>query len=332
VSPPYQVLSRRDPGGESVDERSIFAAEVREGLGGSPRTLSSKWFYDDRGSRLFQRITEVDEYYLTRCEEEVLRAHRQELAGLYQDLPLDLVELGVGDGRKTALLLESFLEARVDVHYRPVDISEGAMAGLLASLRDRFGNALQTEGIVAEHFDALRWLQGREGRALLVLFLGSNIGNFTAAGTAVFLRHLREALIPGDRVLIGFDLAKDPATVLRAYNDSQGVTREFNLNLLDRINRELGGDFDRTAYRHEARWDPADRAVQSWLVSRRPQTVRIEAADLELCLDEGEGIRTEFSHKYTREDISAFAAAAGFTQERLLLDRRGWFADALWRA
>jgi uncharacterized SAM-dependent methyltransferase len=188
---------------------------------------------------------------------------------------------------------------------------------------------LRVEPVQGEYFDGLRTLGQRDGGALLVLFLGSNVGNLERGEAIAFLRSLRGALRPGDHVLVGFDLLKDPATLRAAYDDPDGVTAAFNLNLLARINRELDGDFDPGAFEHVATFDPARPAMESWLRSRRRQRVRVAGRCFRF--EAGERIHTEVSCKYRERDVAAFAAAAGFEEAGRFRDRRRWFVDALWR-
>ncbi len=207
------------------------------------------YFYDSEGSRLFQRITELEEYYLTRCEAEILETHAAEIASAILPGPLRLVELGAGDGQKSEILVRRLLDAGLCFEYVPIDICRQSVLDLAASFRCRFDGSLRVRGVVAEYFNGLASLGWAGRRANFVLFLGSSVGNFSHAEATQFFRRLRESLRAGDFALVGFDLKKDLDILRRAYNDSEGVTRLFNLNLLDRINRELGGEFDRGLFR-----------------------------------------------------------------------------------
>lgn len=304
-----------------------LAIDVLKGLSASQKTLPPRWFYDVRGSALFQQITDLPEYYLTACEAEILYDQRASIAGQMRG-PFRLVELGAGDGRKTKILLRHFLETGLDFEFVPVDISESALAGLNDSLH-REWPALRVEGLVAEYFDGLRWLAKRDDLPTLVLFLGSNIGNFEPGGDARFLKLLHDALKPGDTALVGFDLLKDPSVLIPAYDDAAGVTREFNLNLLDRINRELRANFKRSAFDHKAVFNAELGRMESWLISTRAQTVEVPGAGSSFKFTKGEGIHVESSFKYTLEQIATLAASAGFELQRTLLDKRGWFCDAI---
>jgi dimethylhistidine N-methyltransferase len=307
-----------------------LADDLRDGFARRPRRLSARFFYDDEGSRLFQEITRLPEYYPTRVEAQILRDCAPDVADRIGATSVNLVDLGAGDGHKTELLLPALIGRGAAVRYVPMDISESALSGLVESIGGRFPE-LEIGGVLAEYADGLRWLSTQSSRRNLVLFLGSNIGNFEPPGDVAFLTQLREALNPGDLLFIGFDLWKDVGTMVAAYDDSQGVTARFNLNLLTRINRELGGDFDRDGFRHEAGWDAERGTMFSHLVSVRRQTVSIAAVGESYDFDVGDRIHTEDSFKYTAARIAEMAAASGFVPVREYLDDRGWFCDALWR-
>lgn len=325
----YQVL---DPATFDPAEtaRAEFAEHVLVGLSEHPKHLSSRFIYDGQGSDLFEQITELGEYYPTRCEFEVLRAHADAILGNLGDQPFNLIDLGAGDGRKTAVLLERALELGLDVHYAPIDISEGAMAGLVQTMGERLPT-LPIAGIVSEYGDGVRWIGQQAHRQNLVLFLGSNIGNFDRSGSRAFLRRLWSALNPGDRVLVGFDLKKDIEVLLAAYNDKEGVTARFNKNLLARINRELDGDFDLSRFRHFSTYNVFSGAMESYLVSLDRQTVRLEGLQAEFEFAPWEPVHTEYSYKYLDSDIDRMCADGGFVDEGRFYDGNHWFCDALWR-
>jgi len=307
-----------------------FALDVLNGLSETPKRLPSRWIYDDEGSRLFSKICELEEYYPTRCEAEILTANAPEILKAAGNQPLDVVDLGAGDGRKTNIVLESAIGQGLDVRFVPIDISEAAMAGLVQATQKRF-EGLPVSGIVAEYFDGLSWLSQGSDRRHLVMFLGSNIGNFSKVQARVFLRQLWEALNPGDLVLVGFDLKKDIERLLDAYNDSEGVTAAFNLNLLARINRELGGDFDLSKFRHYATYDVFSGAMESYIVSMERQTVTITDLFSSFEFLPWEPIHTEYSYKYLQSDIDYLADATGFRVVGQFHDSKGWFVDSLWQ-
>lgn len=329
MSATYKILSQRDLD-EISSERKTFAQDVLIGLSEPRKHIPAKYHYDAEGSRLFQRIMELPEYYPTNCEFEIFRTRKDEIAQQIRGEPFNLVELGAGDGVKTSILLDHFLDQDFRFQYVPIDISEAAMEWLIHSLRKKFPSMV-ANGIVAEYFEGLKWLSKIDQQRNLVLFLGSNLGNFSAAQSKVFLRTLWNSLNNDDLVLIGFDLKKDIDLMLKAYNDSQGVTSKFNLNLLHRINRELGGNFDLAKFRHYATYDVFTGAMESYLVSLEAQTVFIEELSETFDFMPWEPIHTEFSYKYLITDIEKLAREAGFAIEKHLFDSRNYFVDSLWR-
>jgi L-histidine Nalpha-methyltransferase len=308
-----------------------FGQDVRQGLSRTPKSLPCKYFYDEEGSRLFQQITDLPEYYLTRCEFEILRNHGSELAALLAGGRFNLVELGAGDGRKTRVLLKQFLDDGLDFCYIPIDLCETAVRGLIGELKECWAQ-LGCEGLVAEYFDGLRRLSTLDEHRTLVLFLGSNIGNFNQAEMRVFLHNVRESLNEGDLLLIGFDLTKDIPLIEKAYNDAQGITAQFNLNLLHRINRELGGNFRADRFRYFSHFDPISEAIESYLVSNRKQVVAVERLNRSFFFEAGESIHTERSQKFLESDVVRLAEETGFTVLRQWKDHRGYFLDSLWQA
>lgn len=311
-------------------QRERFARDVLVGFSAPQKFLPSKYFYDARGSKLFERITDIDEYYLTGCEFDVLERCG---AGIVDSLDvdaLDVIELGAGDGRKTKVLLSSLLASGKKLNYMPVDISETAVRELVESIR-KSHRSLQVSGFTGEYFDCLRSLRRQPGRASLVLFLGSTIGNMDHLSAMQFLRTLREHLHEGDYLLIGFDLKKDIDLMMAAYNDSEGVTREFNLNVIRRINRELGGRMPVDNFEHYGFYNPVKGAMESYLVSREDQDVAIDALNRCFHFDAYEGIHMEQSTKYLEKDVLDMARHAGFETVAHWHCTRGWFVDALWR-
>ena len=312
------------------DPKAAFALDVLLGLSGKPRSLPSHWFYDDEGSRLFQRIMATPEYYPTRCEAEILVASADRIAEQVGPGPISVVELGAGDGTKTRLLLAALRRRGVAFRYLPVDISAGALESLSATMTDAFPD-LAFEGLVSEYFTALHWLGQQGTERKLVLFLGSNIGNFNRPKSRVFARTMWNALRHDDLALIGFDLKKDVDVMLAAYNDKEGVTSAFNLNLLRRINRELGGRFDLDGFSHFGTYNVFSGAMESYLLSLREQTVAIEALGTSFAFKPFEPIHVEYSFKYLDHDIHDMANETGFSVVDLFRDKKQWFADALWR-
>jgi dimethylhistidine N-methyltransferase len=309
-------------------DRARFERDVLAGLARPLKTLSSMYLYDDRGSELFRRIMDLPEYYVTRVEREILERHAPSIAAPLRDGPLDVIDLGAGDGLKTRILLEQFRALGRHVRYLPIDVSEHALRTVLAATRAE-QPWLGASGILAEYDQGIRWLSQRDpSRRRLVLLLGSNIGNLAAGEARRFFRRLRRSLRPGDHALIGFDLQKDVDVLQRAYDDSAGVTAEFNLNLLRRINRELAGDFELSGFRHYATYSPARAAMESYLLSQHEQRVRV--AGQVFAFEAFEPIRTEISCKYRPTAVRGFARDAGFEEAGLYFDERRYFVDALW--
>ena len=314
-----------------------FAHDVRLGLTAEPKELSSRWFYDTRGSEIFQDITNLEEYYLTRCEYEILRDNRdrisnlvRESARLVPEQAVNLVELGSGDGHKSFLLIEQFLKDQLNFEYVPIDISHGALVTLMDSLREKHPDT-RARALEADYFRALGWLNQNSRERNFVLFLGSNIGNFNPRATHGFLCRLWSVLNAGDLVLIGFDLKKEISVLRGAYDDDSGVTREFNLNLLRRINRELDADFEPEQFDHYAVYNPMLSAMESYLISARPQEVHIGRLNRTFSFETAEPIHMEYSYKYYRRDIQALAENNGFEVVQNIEDSRGYFVDSIWR-
>lgn len=309
---------------------SELAADVRAGLTRFPKRLSSRFFYDAEGSRLFQQIMHLPEYYLTRSEYDILNTYKADLLHLFapDGQPFELVELGAGDGLKTKLLLDHFTGQRAAFSYVPVDISADALAGLVADVSGQWPD-LAVRPRHDDYFNTLAQLSQESDARRVVLFLGSNVGNFTLGETRRFYRQLSRHLRPGDRVLTGFDLRKAPPIIRAAYNDSQGITRAFNLNLLRRINRELGANFDLSAFDHVVGYNAASGEMCSYLVSRTDQVVRIDALDLTVSFFNGEAMRTEVSRKFTRVQIGQLAQRTGFSVAGWFTDAKDYFADVV---
>jgi L-histidine N-alpha-methyltransferase len=315
-----------DAGASGAD----FAADVRAGLTAAPRSLPPRWFYDDVGSSLFDTICFLPEYYVLRAESEILSGSRTEIAQAFGPR-IRLVELGSGLARKTRILLDAVTARQPQLDYLPVDID--------AAVLERSGRQLIAE-YPGLRVTALRADLTRPSAAILaapaprgirtvVLFLGSTIGNFDPPDAIAMLADLRSALAPGDALLLGADLKKSKAFLEPAYDDALGVTAAFNRNLLARINRELGGRFDLGSFDHRAFYDEERGRIEMHLVSREPQSVRIEALGLEIHFAAGETIHTESSWKYDSAGLAALAAASGFRIERSWNDARAWFADVL---
>ena len=300
-----------------------IAADVLAGLSAMPRSLPSKYFYDARGSRLFERICETPEYYLTRAELAILQCHAEEIAAALGKR-VRLVEYGTGAGDKTRLLLQSL---RDPVAYLPVEISRSALLDSIAQLARAFP-MLELIPVCADFTRTIALPPTRRRAQRTVVYLaGSTIGNFVEAEAIDLLRHMRDTAGRGGAVLLGFDLKKDPALIRAAYNDAQGITAAFTLNLLQRLNRELGGDFELDQFAHRAEYNPEAGRIETDIVSRCTQQVRV--ATRCFALQQGEAIRVEVSCKYDHTDIARMTQAAGLRQGPCWHDPQGLFGMQL---
>ncbi len=312
----------------SLRHVSDFAADVRASLTKpGQRELPSKYLYDEVGSALFETICVLPEYGLTRADARLLQKHAGEIVRRLPS-PIQVAELGSGSGKKTRWILEA-LSRRQETYYYPIEISPYALAACEKELGQI--DLVSIVGYEQPYLEGLRAVaEGREEQdQLLVLFLGSTIGNFDREAGEEFLREMRAILRPGDALLLGTDLEKSVELQLLAYNDPAGVTAAFNMNLLARINRELGADFDLNCFQHEARWNYAERRIEMHLRSLRRQTVRIPAAGVRVMLDEDETIWTESSHKYRAEEIPGMAERTGFRCDGQWIDGEWPFAQNL---
>jgi L-histidine N-alpha-methyltransferase len=304
-----------------------FAADVRRGLLAKPKRLAPKYFYDDVGSALFEAITQLPEYYLTRAEDELLSAYAGEIIDSV-GAPLDLLELGSGSATKTRRLIRAAFERQADLCYRPIDISTAALVAAAQTLVGEYPR-LRVEAYAGDYFKLLEQARPRSRSRTLALFLGSNIGNFEPADAAALLRALRAALRAGDALLLGTDLKKSVERLKLAYDDPTGVTAAFNKNLLARINRELGGTFDLRCFEHEVDYDAGRGAVDMFLIATAAQKVRIERLDLLVEFGEFESIHTESSYKYDARDLERLAAQSGYALGRCWVDARADYALSL---
>jgi L-histidine Nalpha-methyltransferase len=311
----------------TLDPAAQFAREVRDGLSKTgQKELPSKYLYDAVGSALFEVISVLPEYGLTRADERILRRHADEITSRVSS-PAVVAELGSGSGKKTRWILEA-LARRQPTTYHPIEISPTALAQVERELDHLPRVAIL--GFEAEYLDGLRRVAAarQPGERVLVLFLGSSIGNFDRAPGEQFLRKVRETLAPGDALLLGTDLEKPVPRLLQAYDDSLGVTAAFNLNLLARINRELGGSFELGQFHHLAAYNSSERRIEMHLRSKTEQRVAIHQASFEVMLREGETIWTESSHKYRADEPSQMAEQSGFRCDGQWIDEEWPFAES----
>ncbi|HKP73448.1 MAG TPA: L-histidine N(alpha)-methyltransferase [Pyrinomonadaceae bacterium] len=319
---------------DTADARAAFAQDVARGLSATPKQLFPKYFYDELGSELFDAICLLPEYYLTRAENEILSRRSDEIINAAGDAPLALLELGSGSATKTRRVIEAILKRQPGLLYLPVDISASALEASARVLLQSYP-ALTIEAYASDYDTALARLRDeRDARAerLLVLFLGSNIGNFDRDEAEAFLRRLRAVLRAGDALLVGADLKKDRAALEAAYDDALGITAAFNLNLLARLNREFDGDFDPRAFRHVAVYNEAAGRVELYLESKRAQVVSLPKLALEISFAAGERVHTENSYKYDTAELDRLAARTGFTCARRWTDGAGRFSSNLFAA
>jgi len=323
------ILKKEDSTSNSANEQ--FRNDVFKGLGNIPKKLESKYFYDKTGDALFQQIMAMPEYYLTRCELDIFKNRTANLAEVITaaGTAFDIIELGAGDATKSSYLLQHLTDQGAEFTYMPIDISGNILTVLDAKLKAGIPG-LDIVCLEGEYFTMLKKAAQLSNRRKVVLFLGGNIGNMEKEEALAFCSDLRSYLNPGDIVLIGFDLKKHPQTILNAYNDKAGITAAFNLNLLTRINRELGANFNVGRFEHYQNYDPLTGACRSYLISLEEQEVLIDNAVIHF--GRNEAIYMEVSQKFSAEDIQKLAHASGFAVAGTVTDQKGWFKDALWIA
>jgi len=312
--------------------RCAVIREVQRGLIPQPRSLAPWLFYDAAGSRLFERITVLPEYYPTRTERAIFAGYAEGIISAAKGestKPLRVVELGAGTASKTGILLDAAVKLQGTVTYVPIDVSPSALDEACESL-SRSLSEVCVEPEVANYVTDTLELAPHDGPTL-ALYIGSSIGNFSPEDARAILRNLRGQMKPGDSLLLGTDMVKDEATLLAAYDDENGVTGAFNLNVLRRLNKELGADFDLARFRHVARWNAAESRIEMHLESLTAQRVRIPAANLMVPFANGETIHTENSYKFTGESVRKLVEDSGFLVEETWMDERGWFAVTLAR-
>jgi len=308
---------------------NTFAEDVLKGLTSKDKYLPSKYFYDDNGSRIFQEIMQMPEYYPTDAEFEILSMQaKQIIEKLNFSEPFNIIELGAGDGFKTFKLLEYMVEAKIEFTYVPIDISEEANRMLESKLKERLPQ-LNIEPKTGDYFQVLKKL-GKKKTPNLLLFLGGNIGNYPKDEAIELLNLLNLNMNKKDKLLVGMDLKKNPILINNAYFDQTGVTKRFNMNLLVRINRELGADFKIDDYDFYSHYDPENGTVKSYIVSLRAQTVKLESVDKTINFDYNELIWTELSKKYSFQEIETLANLSNFGLVHNFLDCKHYFTDSLW--
>lgn len=306
-----------------------FAELIKNGLTSENKYLSSMYFYDDEGSKLFQMITQLPEYYLTKCEYEILETNKNKILSdfLGNDNKFNIVELGSGDGHKTKILLKYFLESNIEFEYSPIDISKEALNLLKNNLKSEL-KELNINPLVGDYHKVLKKLSLNKDKKIF-LFMGSNIGNFKKEKAFEFINFIVSNMNKGDLLLVGFDLKKDPKVILNAYNDSQGVTSRFNLNVLKRINREFDANFDLNNFTHYPFYNPETLECKSYLVSNKRQNVEIKKLNLNIDFKYAEIISTELSRKFDNDRINEIATQTNLKIKSKYYDCREYFVDVL---
>lgn len=305
-----------------------FALDLIEGLGRNPKSIPSKYLYDQRGSDLFNKITELPEYYVTNTEKEILKSLHGRLNPYLQNVR-EVIEFGGGDGSKAEILLEQIRTPTLE-RFVCVDISGKAAQQTTNRLRHNFSD-LEITPYVGDYFSYFSLIPQFPQDSRLFLYLGSNIGNFEPDEALRLLSSFQEGMSAGDYLLIGFDLKKEIPVMTQAYNDSKGITAEFNLNILDRINRELGGRFNKSQFFHHEFYNPLIGAMQSFLISNSEQSVIIEKLHKQVHFDRFEPLHIENSFKYTLNEIKNMAEQSGFDVVENFMDEKRFFTDSLWK-
>lgn len=311
---------------------TTFKNEVFEGLSNFPKYLSSKYFYDKEGDKLFQDIMAMPEYYLTGCEFDIISNNTVDIGEYFRDMEngLDLIELGAGDGKKTKVLLEYMVENNFNFTYKPIDFSENAVTLLSKNLAKEMPK-LHVEAQVGEYFEVLENLKGFNKRKKVIMVLGSNIGNLKHPKAIDFLTKLQETMLPEDLLFMGFDQKKNPQTILDAYNDTTGITAAFNKNILTRINRELDANFPLEKFTHWESYNPETGTAKSFLVATEALEVTINDIQLTIHFDQWETIHTEMSQKYDDKIVGWLAEESGLKIETSFADGKEYYKNYIFK-
>jgi dimethylhistidine N-methyltransferase len=306
-----------------------FEQHVKEGLSSFPKFLSSKYIYDDKGDKLFQQIMGLPEYYLTNAEYNIVDTFKSQLREQFESpTGFDLIELGAGDGKKTKLLLRELYDHKIDFTYKPIDISQNSIDELSTTLLELFPD-LDVQGEQGMYFKVLEELARYNKRSKVIIVLGSNIGNLQHPEAIDFLSKLKDVMAPGDFVFMGFDQKKNPLTIQNAYSDSQGVTQEFNRNLLHRINKEMQADFPVDKFEHWEAYNPETGTAKSYLIATEACKVRVEKLNIDAHFKKWETIHTEISQKYDDDIVEWLANEAGLEITSVFEDDRKYFKNYL---
>ncbi|WP_051555078.1 L-histidine N(alpha)-methyltransferase [Legionella fairfieldensis] len=312
------------------NEKQQFKNDVLTGLSKVNKQIPSKYFYDERGSELFNQITRHPDYYLTNCELNIINFYKQDLSNLLKNESFNLIELGPGEGVKTRLLIDQFLQDNLSFTYYTIDVSQKFLNHLIENFDNELPT-LETVALNSDYLNGIKWLGLNSKKRNFLLFLGSSIGNYHLHTAKEFLQTIRSFLHPGDYLFIGFDLLKDVHVMLKAYNDRDGITREFNLNLLRRINNELGANFNLDAFYHYGTYNVYTHAMESYLLSNKAQIVYIEALNKSFGFKKLEPIHVETSQKYCLSQIEKLAYFSQCNLIKNYKDPRHYFVNSLWQ-
>lgn len=318
-------------GQSSASLAQLFELDILEGLSSQPKYIPSKYLYDARGSKLHEQIASLEDYYPTSCELEILQKRKKDIREIASDKPFRLIEFGVGNPQKTQVLIQHFLEHGLEFEYYLADSCPEMIQLTVKALEEKYRpNSVHIVGVVADYSQVLKWLNTQSSMKNILVFLGSSLGNFNLHQLQHFLREVWMSLTNEDSVLIGFDLKKDFSILKKTYNDNDGSIQEFYLNILDRLNRELSGNFDRNKFIHHAFYNPAEGRIENWLISTQQQTVALDKLQKSFSLEPGEGIHIENCYKYSLRSIEELAESLGFGIDKELIDSKGYFVDAIW--
>ncbi|MGV7222399.1 MAG: L-histidine N(alpha)-methyltransferase [Nitrospinales bacterium] len=316
----------------SVQMHEEFSRTVLEGLSKKEKRLPSWLIFDDKGSDIFNEITQLKDYHPAYCEKEILNTYKDKISKILSSQHVQFIELGAGDGTKAMILIEQFLHDDLQFSYIPIDISSGAIENLVISLKKKYSDKnIPVIGLIADYFEGIEKFSGNKSKRNFVLFQGATFSNRDLPEAHTFLRQLSNSLNTGDYVMIGFDLLKHPKVHYRAYNDPQGVFEKFNLHLLDRINRTLGANFIIDNFVQEGIYNWRTRSVESYIYSTIEQSVYIKSLDREFSFYQGEGIQTEQSYKYTIPEIKNLAKDNDFIIEENLFDSSNYCVNSIWK-
>lgn len=316
---------------QEITYTSEFASDVQEGLTSFPKFLSSKYIYDEKGDGLFQQIMDLPDYYLTNCEYSILEKHTAAIADQFDgNNGFDLIELGAGDGKKTKIILRHLVNKKYDFNYLPIDISQHILEKLEEALKKEIPS-LKVSIQQGSYFKVLDKLADYNNRKKVIMVLGSNIGNLSHQKAIDFLQNIQQAMSDDDMLFMGFDQKKNPQTILDAYNDDTGVTEAFNKNILSRINRELGANFDLDSFKHWETYDPETGTAKSFLVSLKEQSVEIPELNLNISFKKWESIHTEISQKYDDEVVEWLANQAGLNVKEFFTDDKKYYKNYIFQ-